>query len=603
MGADKIVSWALENGAVIDQNISFKEIVKGNYGAFYNRRSKSSDAQIKIPEKLILRRKTALEYLKSLGFDNCEMLFEGTNVPLKLVLCLGRTAQYGSETFHKPYLDMLPRADVLNVPYFWSKDQKECIKGTNLGSSLKDHMAIILEEWWKAINLLPEAVAKPAAHFINMKFYYEFKFYTDDDLYKYFVVDSANDLENWTSFPTYLWASCILKSRAFPAYILKNEVEGEIKEDECMLLPIVDLLNHDVKSEVEWSATKDDNSIVNFLFRSFSAQDGQQLFNNYGRKGNEELLMGYGFCLEDNTADTCALRIKVPREIITEAQQRGWKPPKLSDYSSSIFSTPDIEESVTADESDGIKNGLLFFLSHDHVPDNLLDLFYFLLRNNFERDVTLRLKLAGLNQLRDSIEAKNNMISTDIAYKDIPNFKDIDIYVSSQKSIYNSCVKTLKRLEKSILDDPSNKPRLLNLKKVYKRDIKLQHALLIALGISSYEDILNSQFQDHYWILYLLRCYNRDEYAPDQDEDSFLPKWIQEAFHDFENRNKLSETELIRYKPLYDSLIPQLSKVVPEIFSKGKWGLYEMALSAEVLDSFSFTRGKDKDCILVQPMK
>ncbi|CCE82460.1 Piso0_002187 [Millerozyma farinosa CBS 7064] len=603
MGPNEIVAWALENGAVIDQNISFKEISKGNYGAFYNRRSESNDAEIKIPEKLILRRQTALEYLKRHGFDDCGTLFEGTNVPLKLLLCLGRTAQYGSQIFHKPYLDMLPRVDILNVPYFWSKEQKECIKGTNLGSSLKDHMALILEEWWKAINLLPEAVSKPANHFINMKFYYEFKFHTDDDFYKYFVVDSANDVENWTSFPNYLWASCILKSRAFPTYLLKNEVQEEMTEDECMLLPIVDLLNHDVKSEVEWSATKDANSIVNFLFRSYSAQDGQQLFNNYGMKGNEELLMGYGFCLEDNAADTCALRIKVPKEIISEAQERGWKPPKLSDYSTSIFPNADKEETVTADEYDGIKNGLLFFLSQDHVPDSLLELFYFLLRNKFETDVTLRSKLAGLNQLRESIEAKNNLISTDLASKDIPNFKDINIYVSSQKSIYNSCVKSLKRLEKSILDNPSNKPRLLNLKKVYKRDIKLQHALLISLGLSSFEDILNSQFQDHYWILYLLRCYNRDEYAPDQDEDSFLPQWIQEAFYDFEKKNTLNETDLIRYKPLYDSLIPQLSKLVPEIFSKGKWGLYEMALSAEVLDSISFTRGKDKDCILVQPMK
>lgn len=36
-----------------------------------------------------------------------------------------------------------------------------------------------------------------------------------------------------------------------------------------------------------------------------------QVFNNYGPKGNEELLRGYGFCLVDNPVDVAHFRVGV----------------------------------------------------------------------------------------------------------------------------------------------------------------------------------------------------------------------------------------------------------------------------------------------------
>ena len=60
----------------------------------------------------------------------------------------------------------------------------------------------------EAINALHDDLPKPEQHYINMKFYYEYKFYTDDDLNKYL---NDENIENWTSFPNYLWALLILK--------------------------------------------------------------------------------------------------------------------------------------------------------------------------------------------------------------------------------------------------------------------------------------------------------------------------------------------------------------------------------------------------------
>ena len=37
------------------------------------------------------------------------------------------------------------------------------------------------------------------------------------------------------------------------------------------------------------------------------AQVGQQVFNNYGPKSNEEFLVGYGFCIPDNPQVGCWL--------------------------------------------------------------------------------------------------------------------------------------------------------------------------------------------------------------------------------------------------------------------------------------------------------
>ena len=91
----------------------------------------------------------------------------------------------------------------------------------------------------------------------------------------------------------------------------------------CML-PVLDLLNHRYRTPVEWrreaaaaapaaasDACDGGGARVSFVTQAPIAA-GEEVFNNYGPKSNEELLLSFGFVLPDNPQDTLALRLPLP---------------------------------------------------------------------------------------------------------------------------------------------------------------------------------------------------------------------------------------------------------------------------------------------------
>ncbi|KAL9095759.1 MAG: hypothetical protein Q9165_002191 [Trypethelium subeluteriae] len=75
-----------------------------------------------------------------------------------------------------------------------------------------------------------------------------------------------------------------------------------------VLFPILDAFNHDHSAEVNWSIEKDSFTMT----LEEPKKEGEEVFNNYGRKANEELLMGYGFCVSQNPWDRFALAFRPP---------------------------------------------------------------------------------------------------------------------------------------------------------------------------------------------------------------------------------------------------------------------------------------------------
>ena len=63
------------------------------------------------------------------------------------------------------------------------------------------------------------------------------------------------------------------------------------------------MLDHSPSAKVAWHYNVDSCTITT----DETLDAGREVFNNYGPKSNEELLMGYGFTLEDNQADTFGL--------------------------------------------------------------------------------------------------------------------------------------------------------------------------------------------------------------------------------------------------------------------------------------------------------
>ena len=77
----------------------------------------------------------------------------------------------------------------------------------------------------------------------------------------------------------------MLNSRSFP---FKSPIN--VNENLPALIPGLDLLNHSQSSMVTWDFTPSGCTIRNDSILSA----GSEVFNNYGAKSNEELLIAYG---------------------------------------------------------------------------------------------------------------------------------------------------------------------------------------------------------------------------------------------------------------------------------------------------------------------
>ncbi|KAL2918608.1 hypothetical protein HK105_202009 [Polyrhizophydium stewartii] len=110
-----------------------------------------------------------------------------------------------------------------------------------------------------------------------------------------------------------LWAACAVWSRAFPKArpvsleppaSPTHKASAESGQDwislsEICLYPILDMLNHKRGHKIEWKMSSDG---VAFVAVDGTAR-GSELLNNYGPKGNENLLSNYGFVLQGNPED------------------------------------------------------------------------------------------------------------------------------------------------------------------------------------------------------------------------------------------------------------------------------------------------------------
>jgi hypothetical protein len=81
-----------------------------------------------------------------------------------------------------------------------------------------------------------------------------------------------------------------------------------------VLFPVLDILNHRHDTTVDWSF--DPGRFTVSLVNEVTA--GAEIFNNYGPKSNDELLLGYGFCIEDNPNDKVLMTLKAPPESLQQ---------------------------------------------------------------------------------------------------------------------------------------------------------------------------------------------------------------------------------------------------------------------------------------------
>ena len=102
------------------------------------------------------------------------------------------------------------------------------------------------------------------------------------------------------------WARGCYLSRRFPPRLL--DAAAPLTGAPGVLLPFFDLLNHGKGTEIEW---RGDGTSVSFAAGATGILPNAEIFNNYGSKANDELLLAHGFALENNEHDRVALKMTV----------------------------------------------------------------------------------------------------------------------------------------------------------------------------------------------------------------------------------------------------------------------------------------------------
>ncbi|KAI5777469.1 hypothetical protein EDC01DRAFT_778679 [Geopyxis carbonaria] len=267
---EEMVAWAVENGGFMHSSLKF---CGGPIGA-------SVIATAKIPAGTPLvtcSRKLAITHAAAATrFPAPFSAGVESHTLLCFFLCQQKLA--GDLSFWAPYIDTLPNK--FDTPLYFDDADKAFLDGCNMGEGdIEGRREAWQAEWKQGVEVL-------------------------QGLWE------ATEGYTWELF---LWAATIFTSRCFPETLLDSvapSIPGEKSAGETrqVLFPLVDSLNHKPLTKVTWRSSADKMTVV----AESATKADHEVFNNYGPKSNEELLMGYGFAIKDNPTDSVALRMAPP---------------------------------------------------------------------------------------------------------------------------------------------------------------------------------------------------------------------------------------------------------------------------------------------------
>ncbi|GAV26641.1 hypothetical protein PMKS-000095 [Pichia membranifaciens] len=404
----------------------------------------------------------------------------------------------------------------------------------------------------------------------------------------------VSSLNSKVSFIDYLWAHLIVTSRAFPYRI----VNPHAKPYEVMLLPIVDLLNHKPHAKVEWSSNRDGDFRLSLPVSS--CQTGEfEIFNNYGPKGNAELLMGYGFVLEDNEFESLQLSLTLD-DVLKENLLAEWKVvlPVLSDFTNNVCETKNTE---TVAESDTIT---VFMLNvFRPIPDGLLELFCYINKNAGDKGMTLKNTMNGLNQLRQSLEMKymnklDKMPGYDAQLISEREYLNAKTFRQGQLKIYNSTKGEIKSMEKKLLKD--HRKHFITLKDILKKDDDFQGFIEVCGWNKEVEQLSKSEMELllRLWTLKIVN-YSSVADAAATATPRIDTQWIVDIFHTKVEPTALEDEFM---SDLYSQLIPALKENVPELMKGDSWTLESWLKIDQLVSENSYEKGKTQEPLLIKPL-
>jgi len=293
-----LLSWLRAEGAELD-GLCFRRDCRGGMGVFAARTFSPGDVVATIPQRCILTAELAKS--SELGVAafaaasewGCRHLCTD-EVLLWIFMCAGRASR--SHPFHA-YLSALPETSP--EPVCWPKDLRDELRQTPVGAAVD----VALREMQLCFDQFVSRLPERLPHLLPDR-----------------CLGSVHAL---------LWARGMCFSRAYNAQALFTQAAGQKVSAETVLsavwvgdktggdvdvvrthgkaqsvlLPLFDLLNHRAGQNVTWTA---DDRGVRFQIGE-RLKLGDEVFNDYGARSNEDLLFAHGFCLRDNPMDAVAL--------------------------------------------------------------------------------------------------------------------------------------------------------------------------------------------------------------------------------------------------------------------------------------------------------
>ncbi|KNG44872.1 set domain-containing protein [Stemphylium lycopersici] len=283
--AESLITWFKENGGQVSPDV---QLVYSHAQGFHMRalRPLGSPVVASCPLKLTLS-------ILNLDSDEKDVL----HIESPLQKCRGKIPDHiltylllieqrkkSKESPWHAYISCLPGPEAMGTPLWFDDDDIAFLAGTSLAPAAKERKAELHQQWEHAVAVMKD-LDIPLANTVNLE--------------------------------SLQWAATIFTSRAF---ISTHILPG--RETIPMLFPVVDILNHSVSAKVEWDFQPHQSFALKCL-EGDSIQPGQELFNNYAPKQNDELLLGYGFCLENNPIEQFALKLAFQPQLQQYAQQLG----------------------------------------------------------------------------------------------------------------------------------------------------------------------------------------------------------------------------------------------------------------------------------------
>ena len=275
----RLTTWATTDGATLHPHIQIFYSPLTSLSFRVNPASSTSFPQwepiVKLPTRLSLSYLNALSHdsshIPSCSFHEDIIKKLPPHVTGRLVLV--KEFLKGQASFWYPYINALPQpkdSSAWTLAPFWNDDERELLDGTNVQVGIEKIRQDVKDDLRSIERILS--------------------------------MDQI--LEKGFSRQLYHWAYCIFSSRSFRPSLVLAETEslpaGVKLDDFSVLLPLFDIGNHEMTTDVRWEL--DASGAVCDLKVGREYQPGEQVFNNYSMKTNAELLLGYGFLIENTEA-------------------------------------------------------------------------------------------------------------------------------------------------------------------------------------------------------------------------------------------------------------------------------------------------------------